>query len=260
MRPDLQEPADDANVRAARLADEAGLLCSVSAQFGFLPVRLVPRAHPHDAATRTATVVHHWRDRAGKRRAAVVPDHLEVDPDLYSQLDGRARDALLAVELTVAEFNYREARSAAAMQARRTQAGTGCASWDQALERSSTGRPAMGFFAVLAIAAIAAGVSACVPAPGAGIVALLGGVVIVGAMVWAVEAAFRRSEHRKADKIAARLVGADAVRYMLMSLQASEPHRVGAAAVRRRWWGYRPTVGHRLKSLDREFPSPALSS
>ncbi|MBC7301054.1 MAG: hypothetical protein H5T78_08870 [Nocardia sp.] len=258
MRHDLQELSDDANTRAAQLADKAGQ-CSVPVRFGFLPVRLVPRIHPHDAASYSVAVVHRWRAPGTRsRQASVVPDHLEVDPDAYSLLDGRARDALLAVELTVAEFSCREARLASAMRARRTRSGTGCASWDRILERSSTGWPAVAFFAVVAVAAMVTVVSLCVP--GMGIGAILGGAVIVGAMVWAAESAFKRGEYLKADKNAARLVGADAVRYMLMTLQASEPHRRGAAAARRRWWGYRPTVGHRLKSLNREFPSPALSS
>lgn len=258
MGHDLQELTEDANNRAARLADEADLY-RVPVRFKSLPVQLVPRTHPHDAAARSVAVVHQWRDRdTRRRRASVVPDHLKVDPDSYSLLDGRARDALLAMELTVAEFHHREARSAAAMQARRTRSGTGCASLDQVLERSFTRWPAVGFFAVLAIAATVTVVSLCVP--GMGLAAILGGAVLVGALVWAGESAFERGEYLNADRNAAKLVGVDSVRYMLMTLQANEPHRRGIAAVRRRWWGYRPTLGHRLRSLLSEFPSPVDTS
>ncbi|WP_200881396.1 hypothetical protein [Nocardia otitidiscaviarum] len=200
--------------------------------------------------TDTRIRVHQWRTPILKaRRARGAVDRIVVDPDVYARLDGRARDALLAVELTLADHARRSAHTAAPARPAPTR------QLDLLLSRSGTGGPDTVVSGVL----LAAAAGAAVPIPGGGLARLVLFAVVVAAVLWAFDAALERGVYLRADRAAARLVGADAVRYMLMTVQADEPHRRGLAAWRTRWLGYRPTVRRRLASLHRAFPAQEMS-
>ncbi|MBF6410874.1 hypothetical protein [Nocardia farcinica] len=205
------------------------------------PVELRRRAHPRDPATETAIALYQWRAPVFKaRRERRVVEHIVVDPDVYARLDGRGRDALLAVELTRAD-HVRRTLSAAPLGL--------AATWqlDRLLRRSGTGRADTAV--ITGVLAAAAG--AFLPLPVAPPVRLVLLAVVIATVVWAFDAAITRGLHLHADRVAARWIGADAVRYMLMTLSADEHHPEGAAAWRVRWLGYQPTLRHRLKSLNR---------
>lgn len=239
MSPGLGALSADANSRSARLTGEA-VFRPVSINPTPLPVRLVARAYPRDAVTATAAEVVRRRTPIMRNQwVGVVPKYVSVDPDVYAGLDERGRDALLAVELSRAGLGSRYL----ADYPSRT------ATWDRWFERTANGLPAIAFFGVLALAAGAIVASGSVFS-----VAGLPGFVLLVAGYWAMSANEARGEYLQADANAALWVGADAVRAMLLALRSGEQPRSRAAAVRHRWWGFRPGAAHRLESLDKTFP------
>ncbi|MEU0541319.1 hypothetical protein [Nocardia sp. NPDC005978] len=236
----LSTLTEDANARSARLAAEA-VFRPVSITPRSLPVRLVARADPRDAATSTLSTVRRWRTPLLRSQwVTVVPEYVSVDPEVYADLGAPGRDALLAVELSRAELGSRYLEDYPSRTA----------TWDRWFERAATGRPALAFFAVLAGAAL------CILfAPASFSVVGLPGFVLLVAGYWAMSASESRREYFQADANAARWVGGDAVRTMLLALHAGERPRSRAAAVHRRWWGFRPTAAHRLELLGRSVLS-----
>lgn len=221
---------DDAQRRARYLAFRVGL--------PLLPVLLSARVHHLDPPVST---IYKIRGLAGR------PVAVTVDPDVYARLDGRARDALLGVELGKAAERPQDLLTAVL--------DISMDRFDLFLRRSQ------GWWAygLMAMAVAAPLVGAQIWTPLVVIVGLWCALVVFLAMspvYWLI----KRDRCLNADDDIAALIGADAVRYVLMDLAADEPGPTGISAWRNRWLSGYPSVDKRLSALDRRHPQRCVSN